>query len=105
MAGKAISRREVLRLGAGLSAGAALAACSPAPDSVTSELIHGATGGGLKDTVDPHFPVTMPDIARVRSLFEPLLRFTPDYRIEPCLAESVEHNADATAGPSTCARA
>ena len=96
MAGKAISRREVLRLGAGLTAGAALAACSPAPDSVTSELIHGATGGGLKDTVDPHFPVTMPDIARVRSLFEPLLRFTPDYRIEPCLAESVEHNTDAT---------
>jgi peptide/nickel transport system substrate-binding protein len=28
---------------------------------------HGATGGGLTDTLDAHFPVTTPDIARVNN--------------------------------------
>ncbi|KAB1654096.1 ABC transporter substrate-binding protein [Pseudoclavibacter chungangensis] len=58
--------------------------------------MHGATGGGLKDTLDAHFPVTVPDIARVRNLYETLLRYSPEYEIEPCLAESWERNADAT---------
>lgn len=91
--GATLTRRSALKIGAGAVAGVALAACSPPPDSVTSELVHGATGGGLKDSLDPHFPVTMPDIARVRSLYEPLLRFAPDYSIEPCLARAYEHDA------------
>ncbi|MDO5699056.1 MAG: ABC transporter substrate-binding protein [Dermatophilus congolensis] len=89
----------MLKLGALATIGAAtasLTACGGAASSSTNQLVHGATGGGLKDTLDPHFPVTMPDIARVRNLYEPLFRFTPDYRVEPCLALSAEHNADAT---------
>lgn len=42
-------------------------------------LIHGATGGGSKDTLDPHQPVTNPDIARVSNLFEPLLFWNSNY--------------------------
>ena len=94
-----VSRRDILKLGAIATIGAAsttLAGCGGAASSVGSQLVHGATGGGLKDTLDPHFPVTMPDIARVRSLYEPLLRFTPDYQVEPCLAVETEHNANAT---------
>ncbi len=85
-------------MGLGALAGAALpniAACSaPSSDAVNSQLVHGATGGGLKDTLDPHFPVTIPDIARVRQLYESLYRFTPDYKIEPALAEEITPNTD-----------
>lgn len=95
-----LSRRRFAQLGLGTLAGLALpgvAACSaPSSDSVSSQLVHGATGGGLKDTLDPHFPVTIPDIARVRQLYDPLLRFSPDYTIEPALAEEITPNADAT---------
>lgn len=57
-------------------------------------LIHGATGGGTKDTLDPHRPVTNPDIARVNNLYEPLLFWNNDYELEPALAESVEASSD-----------
>ncbi len=57
-------------------------------------LIHGATGGGSKDTLDPHAPVTNPDIARVSNLFEPLLFWNSNYELEPALAESVESSPD-----------
>ena len=57
---------------------------------------HGATGGSGKDTLDPHSPVTNPDIARVSNLFEPLLFWNNDYKLEPALAESVEPNKDAS---------
>ncbi len=72
-----------------------VAACSaPSSDAVNSQLVHGATGGGLKDSLDPHFPVTIPDIARVRQLYESLYRFTPGYTIEPALAEEITPDAD-----------
>ena len=58
-------------------------------------LIHGATGGSSKDTLDAHGPVTNPDIARVSNLFEPLLFWDSDYAIAPALAESVEASEDA----------
>lgn len=96
---KPMGRRTFLGVGTAAVAGAALplSACTSASsDAVSSLLVHGATGGGLKDSLDPHFPVTWPDIARVRSLYEPLLRFNTDYEIEPSLAEEVEHNDDAT---------
>ncbi|MFV0429479.1 MAG: ABC transporter substrate-binding protein [Arachnia sp.] len=92
-----LTRRDVLMAGTALPTMAALASCTaPSSDAVTSQLVHGATGGGLKDTLDAHFPVSWPDIARVRQLFEPLLRFNADYEVEPSLAEEVEPNADAT---------
>jgi len=58
-------------------------------------LVHGATGGSSKDTLDAHSPVTNPDIARTFNLYEPLLIWDNDYRIAPALAESVEPSADA----------
>ena len=66
---------------------------------------HGATGGGLKDTLDPHFPVTNPDIARCFQLYEPLLRWNADYQIEPSVAESVSRTRTTPSGPSGCATA
>lgn len=59
-------------------------------------LTHGATGGSAKDTLDPHAPVTNPDIARVSNLYEPLLFWDNNYALAPALAESVEPNADAS---------
>lgn len=99
------SRRDVLR--AGLLTGAALAGlpgCSAVPSRPEpgtppvrgGVYSHGATGGGLKDTLEPYFPVTNPDISRVMQLYEPLLRWDANYEIEPSVAESVEPNADNT---------
>lgn len=103
-----ISRRQLLRY-SGVSAAAVagssfLAACGgdegdPGGPSGTQGtggiLIHGATGGGSKDTLDPHAPVTNPDIARVSNLFEPLFFWNNNYELEPALAESIEGSADA----------
>ena len=102
------SRRDLFRYG-GMAAAAVggaqlLAACGS--DSSSSGggggaqksggiLIHGATGGSSKDTLDAHRPVTNPDIARVNNLFEPLLFWDSAYRIAPALAESVEPSSDA----------
>ncbi len=58
-------------------------------------LIHGATGGSSKDTLDAHRPVTNPDIARCFNLYEPLLIWDNDYRLAPAIAESVESSSDA----------
>jgi peptide/nickel transport system substrate-binding protein len=102
------SRRDVLKLGMVAAAGVAgltsLSACAavpkPAPPGTPQQrggvYSHGATGGGLKDTLDPHFPVTVPDIARCFQLYEPLLRWNAEYQIEPSVAESVTPNADNT---------
>ncbi len=92
-----ISRRDLLLAGATGATLTSLSACTaPSSDAVNLSLAHGATGGGLKDTLDAHFPVTWPDISRVRQLYEPLLRFDSDYKIESSLAESVEPNDDGT---------
>ena len=103
-----ISRRQLLRY-TGVSAAAVagssfLAGCGgddgggPTGGAQGSGgiLIHGATGGGAKDTIDPHAPVTNPDIARVSNLFEPLLFWNNSYELEPALAESIEGSEDAT---------
>ena len=96
------SRRDVLKLG--LVAGAGLVGCSAVPqrpDPGTPQVrggvySHGATGGGLKDTLEPYFPVTNPDISRCVQLYEPLLRWNEKYEIEPSVAESVTPNGDNT---------
>lgn len=102
------SRRDFLRFSAigamGIAGFSGLAGCggvperpgTNAPRRTGGEFSHGATGGGLKDTLDPHFPVTNPDIARCFQLYEPLLRWNNDYQVEACLAEEVVPNADAT---------
>src|SRR3954449_7651305 len=100
------SRRDILKLGmaAGVAGLTGLAGCGavPAkPDQSAPQLrggvySHGATGGGLKDTLEPYFPVTNPDIARCMQLYEPLLRWNANYEIEPSVAESVTPNRDNT---------
>lgn len=106
-----ISRRQLLRysgLGVAAVAGSSfLAACGGddegggggggggGPQRSGGILIHGATGGGSKDTLDPHQPVTAADIARCNNLYEPLLFWNNNYELEPALAESVEASADA----------
>jgi peptide/nickel transport system substrate-binding protein len=104
------SRRQLLQLsglGAAAVAGSSfLTACGGddggsggsgggGPQKSGGQLIHGATGGGSKDTIDPHQPVTAADIARVNNLFEPLLFWDNNYELQPALAESVEASADA----------
>jgi peptide/nickel transport system substrate-binding protein len=105
-----LSRRQLLRysgIGVAAAAGSSfLVACGGDDDSggggggggqqgSGGTLIHGATGGGSKDTLDPHAPVTNPDIARVSNLYEPLLFWNNTYELEPALAESVEGSKDA----------
>jgi peptide/nickel transport system substrate-binding protein len=68
---------------------------SSGPQKSGGQIIHGATGGSSKDTLDAHRPVTNADIARCFNLYEPLLIWDNDYRIAPGLAESVEPSADA----------
>jgi peptide/nickel transport system substrate-binding protein len=105
-----ISRRDLFRYSglaaAGVAGSSFLAACGGSDSSSDQGsgggaqkkggiLVHGATGGSSKDTIDPHRPVTNPDIARVNNLYEPLLFWDSDYKIAPGLAESVTPSADA----------
>ncbi len=102
------SRRDVFRLSAlgalGVAGMTSVAGCGAVPTKASpdakprkgGELSHGATGGGLKDTLDPHFPVTNPDICRTFQLYEPLLHWDNDYKIASSVADSVTPSADAT---------
>ncbi|MGO1384616.1 MAG: ABC transporter substrate-binding protein [Arachnia sp.] len=90
-----MTRRNLLAGASAAAVAAALTGCSNASDRDTLRLIHGATGGGLKDTLDPHFPVTYPDISRVRNLYEPLFQFDTDYVVQPALAVGLESSTDA----------
>ncbi|ROR55963.1 peptide/nickel transport system substrate-binding protein [Luteococcus japonicus] len=94
---RVLTRRRALQGAAlGIAAATGLSGCNTAQANSTAMLAHGATGGSLKDSLDPHFPVTIPDIARVRQLYEPLLRYDTQMKVQPGLAESIEHNADGT---------
>jgi len=102
------TRRDVLKLGMVAAAGmvglTGLTACGAVPEKPDQSrpqlrggsYSHGATGGGLKDTLEPYFPVTNPDIARCLQLYEPLLRWNAQYEIEPSVAEAVTPNGDNT---------
>jgi peptide/nickel transport system substrate-binding protein len=58
-------------------------------------LLVGCAGGGAKDTLDAHNPVSYPDIARCLALYEPLAMRNADYRFEMILAEEIAPNATA----------
>src|ERR1700710_1257565 len=58
-------------------------------------LIHGTSGGSSKDTLDAHSPVQSADISRTYQLYEPLLYWDHDYKVQSAVAESVEPSADA----------
>src|ERR1700712_1692683 len=102
--GARFSRRQVFQY-SGVAAAAVggaslLEACgsdssgggSGAPGGI---LVHGATGGSAKDTLDAHRPVQNADIARTFQLYEPLLYWDKDYKAQPALAEAVTPSADA----------
>ncbi|MER6992913.1 ABC transporter substrate-binding protein [Saccharopolyspora hirsuta] len=104
------SRRDFLRYvaaGAGaVGAGALITGCAggavrkapvpTGPPQYGGRLRVGIVGGSSKDTLDAHAPVTHPDQARVFQLYDTLLRYDDDYRIQPALAESVESDPQAT---------
>src|SRR4051794_39960986 len=58
-------------------------------------LVHGATGGSAKDTLDAHRPLQNADISRCFQLYEPLLYWDNNYEVQSAVAESVTPSADA----------
>lgn len=94
-----ISRRAFL---AGTAAAASLtipgllnAADAKAPQR-GGRLRVGINAGSAKDTIDAKAPLTDADIARQNNIYDTLLAFSPDYSIEPALAESVEPSERST---------
>ncbi len=105
-----LSRRALLRAavagGVVLGLGGVLGACgsgsAPAATAAAGgtptrggTLRVGVAGGGAKDTLDAHRGGFNPDTARAMQLYDRLMRFTPDFVLEPELAESFEPNATA----------
>jgi peptide/nickel transport system substrate-binding protein len=96
----AFSRRTLFKA-AGVAAAALgsadlLAACSSGSSGGGGGiLVHGATGGSSKDTLDAHRPVQNADIARCLQLYEPLLYWDADYQAQPSVADSIEPSSDA----------
>ncbi|MBE9375664.1 ABC transporter substrate-binding protein [Saccharopolyspora sp. HNM0983] len=103
------SRRDFLRYaaaGAGVvGAGTALTGCAggavqkapvpSGPPQYGGRLRAGVVGGSSKDTLDAHAPVTHPDQARIFQLYDTLLRYDQEYRLQPALAESAESDGSA----------
>jgi peptide/nickel transport system substrate-binding protein len=101
----AMTRREILRRGAGVgltvtSASAFLAACggSSSPAAATGKPKRGGTltvglpSGSLNDTIDPHRASLTPDFARTYTLFDPLV-FINGNTLEYKLAEEITPEA------------
>lgn len=101
----ALSRRGFLSVGAGAAA-LGLAGCGtqgvgnlPMVEATgeprTGGILRvGMTGGGAADSVDAHVPVGTADAGRVLNLYDTLFQFSPDYRVEPLLAEKGEAKDD-----------
>lgn len=111
------TRRQFLQTSivgaAGLATASLLAACgssgsaSTAPTATTGSssigtpkrggtLIAAVTGGSSIDTVDPKFPQTQPDYARLRALYNSLVEFDTNALPKLTLADELSPNADAT---------
>jgi peptide/nickel transport system substrate-binding protein len=114
--GRRVTRRQVLRGAAGLGAGAALGsvlvACgsssgggstaSSSPSAAASgtpkkggSLKVGIEGGSVKETVGPWSLLEGPQIALSFQIYNRLLEYSPDFKLEKVLADSVEASPDA----------
>jgi peptide/nickel transport system substrate-binding protein len=103
--GGQLDRRGFLRAtGAALAVSGVLAGCSQssAPTPVASSrprrggrLRVADPGGGSTETLDPQKSLNLIDEMRDRQLYDTLLWFTPDLKLIPWLATSVEPNAKA----------
>jgi peptide/nickel transport system substrate-binding protein len=106
-----ISRRGLLRgavlLGAGAALSPALSACtgesagsggggSGGPPRRGGRLRTGHVGGGNVETLDAAKSLTLVDEARSRQLYDTLTFYTPQMKIEPNLAETIEPNSQAS---------
>jgi peptide/nickel transport system substrate-binding protein len=98
-----LTRRQVLASGVAITAGGLLAACGGSSSSAGSSrassgtlnsggsLRVGGTGGGAKDTIDAHLPVSDVDSMRVWNLYEPLNIRSQNFKTqEMMVAESIE---------------
>ena len=106
-----LTRRQLLHgvavSGAMLGSGAILAACGGGSDEASLNadsnqpstgklrsggvLAVGGTGGGAKDTIDAHIPVSDVDSMRCWNLYEPLVIRSRDFKtLESMVAESLE---------------
>jgi len=114
--GRRVTRRQVLKgalaVGAAAGLGPVISACggdggggegaggaSPTSGGNPKKggvLRSGIVGGSAKDTLDPHVAINEPENANGFQLYNRLIEYTPDQKLENVLAESVESNADAT---------
>lgn len=97
--GLELNRRGLLGSGAmagllGIGASSSAYAQKAAPKRGGRVLI-GSAGGGAKDKLDAHGPISNPDIARVFALYEPLAKYNANYDFEMVLAEEISGNAGA----------
>lgn len=104
-----VSRRDLLKTGAVLTAGGLLAACGSSSGTtstttaVTTEkpkrggtLRVALTGGTSADTVNPLRPVQTLDFSRIGNLYDPLFKLNKDAQPVPVLAKEITPNKTGT---------
>jgi peptide/nickel transport system substrate-binding protein len=88
-----ISRRELVQtLGAVALGSAGFVTARAQSPKRGGRLLVGCAGGGAKDRIDAHNPISYPDIARVFALYEPLAMRVADYSFQMVLAEEISAN-------------
>ena len=108
---KTLTRREVLKgallVGAGAALGPALAACgssssstSPSPSAAATakkggHLRVGISGGSAKERLDGQVVTSEPEIAIRWQLYDDLVGYDENFKIEPRLAEEYSASPDA----------
>ncbi len=97
--GLELKRRGLITFGAiaGLIGTQSSAYAQAAAPKRGGRLLIGSAGGGAKDKLDAHGPISNPDIARVFALYEPLAKYDANYEFEMILAEEISGNASADA--------
>lgn len=109
MLNKEITRRDLLKgvgvVGTGLALGPLLAACGTSSTSASSSpsaaaspvkggtLRIGVTGGSTNDVVDAQVALSSPDNLRGCQVFDTLLKYDHQYKLQPAMAEAVTPDA------------